>query len=231
MKILQQCTDNNQGNNNHSCKNELLLWKNWVVIPATNSLIQLILNEYHDNTIGGHSGVTKTVEKYALTSTSQTYRKIKNYVQSCIVCQKAKFENKLSIGLLHPLSIPSQVWEAICMDFIALHPSHDYFVIMVVIDHLSKFAQFIPLKKDFTSKTIVEAFVQHIVKLHGFPKTIVSDRDKVFISRFWQQLLQAQKTKLVMSSTYHLETDDQSKVLNKTLEMYLYCLCYNNLKS
>jgi len=158
------------------------------VIPATSSLTQLILNEYHDNTIGGHSGVAKIVERICYNFYWPNMQKeIKNYVQSCIVCQKAKSENKLPTGLLQPLPIPSQVWEAICIDFItALPPSHDYSVIMVVIDCLSKFAHFIPIKEDFISKTVAEAFVQNIVKLHGFPKTIVLDRDKVFINRFWQ---------------------------------------------
>jgi len=136
-------------------------------------------------------------------------KEIKNYVQSYIVCQRAKSETKFLAGLLHPLPIPSQVWEAICMDFITvLPPSHGYSVIMVVIDRLSNFTHFVPLKEDFNSKSVVEAFVQHIVKLHGFPRTIVSDEDKVFISRFWKQLFQAQGTKLAMSSTYHPETDD-----------------------
>jgi len=145
---------------------------------------------------------------------------------------KAKSENKLPAGLLQLLPIPSQVWEAICMDFItALPPSHGYSVIMVVIDRLSKFAHFLPLKEDFNNKTVAEAFVQNIVKLRGFPKTIVSDRDKVFISRFWQQLFQTQGTKLALSSAYHPETDGQSEVLNKTLEMYLRCLWYDNPQS
>jgi len=81
-------------------------------------------------------------------------------VQSCTVCQKGKSQNKLPAGLLHPLPVPSQVWEAICMDFIiSLPPSHGYSVIMVIIDRLSKFAHFIPLKEDFINKIVVEAFV------------------------------------------------------------------------
>ena len=72
------------------------------------------------------------------------------------------------------------------MDFItALPPANIYTVIMVVVDLLSKFAHFIPLKNDYTNKKVAEAFINHVVKLHGFPKSIVSDRHKVFISHFW----------------------------------------------
>ena len=113
------------------------------------------------------------------------------------------------------------------MDFItALPPANSYTVVMVVVDRLSKFAHFIPLKSDYNSKQVAEAFVNHIVKLHGFPKSIVSDRDKVFISHFWQQLFKLQGTSLAMSSSYHPQTDGQSEVLNKTLEMYLRCFCH-----
>lgn len=87
--------------------------------------------------------------------------------------------------LLQPLPIPSQVWEHIYMDFITTLPhSHNFFVIMVVIDCLIKFAHFIPLKHDFNSKMVVEAFINNIIKLHRFAHSIVSDRDRVFISKF-----------------------------------------------
>jgi len=90
------------------------------------------------------------------------------------------------------------------MDFITSLPlSHGYSNIMVVIDRLSKFAHFIPLKPRFNSKIVAETFIQNIVKLYGFPKTIVSDRDRVFISNFWKQLFKAQGTNLAMSSAYH----------------------------
>lgn len=75
------------------------------------------------------------------------------------------------------------------MDFITgLPPSKGYSVIMVVVDWLSKYGHFVPLRNTFTSQQVADAFISNVVKLHGLPKTIVSDRDKVFISHFWQQL-------------------------------------------
>ena len=72
------------------------------------------------------------------------------------------------------------------MDFITNLPlSHGYSTIMVVIDRLSKFEHFIPLKPGFTNKSVANAFIQDIVKLYGFPKSIVLDRDRVFINSFW----------------------------------------------
>jgi hypothetical protein len=102
---------------------------------------------------------------------------------------------------------------------------------MVVVDRLTKYAHFIPLKADYSSKVVAEVFMNQIVKLHGIPKSIVSDRDKVFTSSFWQNLFKLQGTTLAMSSAYHPQSDGQSEILNKCLEMYLRCFTYENPKS
>ncbi|WVZ00354.1 hypothetical protein V8G54_026423 [Vigna mungo] len=160
------------------------------------------------------------------------HKQIRDYVLNCTICQQAKTATTLPAGLLQPLPVPSQIWEQICMDFItALPPAQGYSVIMVVIDRLSKFVHFLPLKHDFSSQQVAETFVQHILKLHGFPRSIISDRDKIFISKFWQQLFKLQGTTLSMSSAYHPQTDGQSEILNKTLEMYLRCYCFDNPKN
>ncbi|MED6210333.1 hypothetical protein PIB30_118622 [Stylosanthes scabra] len=156
---------------------------------------------------------------------------IRSHVLSCKTCQQAKVENRVPAGLLKPLPIPAQVWEDISMDFIvSLSNSAGFSVILVVVDRLTKYAHFIPLKHDFTSKVVAETFINQIVKLHGFPRSIVSDRDRVFISKFWQQLFHLQGTQLAMSSAYHPQTDGQSEVCNRTLEMYLRCFCSEHLK-
>jgi len=188
------------------------------VIPQNNNLISII---------------AKTLDRIS----SNFYwphmqSQIREHVLSCAICQQAKTETKLPDGLLHPLPIPVQVWEDISMDFIvSLPPARGFSMIMVVVDRLTKYAHFVPLKHDFDSRYVAENFVQNIVKLHGFPKSIVFDRDKIFISRFWQQLFKLHGTKLAMSSAYYPLMDGQSEMLNKTLEMYLRCFCYDNPKS
>ncbi|PNY16670.1 Ty3/gypsy retrotransposon protein [Trifolium pratense] len=98
------------------------------------------------------------------------------------------------------------------------------------IDRLSKYSHFVALKSDYTSKSVAEAFMLNIAKLHGIPKSIVSDRDKVFTSGFWQNLFKRQGTSLAMSTAYHPQTDGQSEALNKCLEMYLRCFTFQNPK-
>jgi hypothetical protein len=157
---------------------------------------------------------------------------IYHYVQSCGVCQQAKTANTVPAGLLQPLPIPSQVWEDVAMDFITGLPlSFGFTTILVVIDRLSKYAHFFPMKIDYSSKSVAEIFMHNIVKLHGMPKSIVSDRDKVFTSSFWQHLFKLQGTSLAMSSAYHPQSDGQSEALNKAVELFLRCFTFHNPKS
>ncbi|CAJ2662565.1 unnamed protein product [Trifolium pratense] len=185
-----------------------------MVIPPKATLIQQILEEFHTSPIGGHAGMTRTLARIK----SQFYwsamkKDIFDYVQNCLVCQQAKTTNTLPAGLLQPLPIPSQVWEDIAMDFITGLPlSFGYTTIMVVVDRLTKYAHFIAMKTDYTSKSVAEAFMHNVVKLHGMPKSIVSDRDKVFTSTFWQHLFKLQGTTLAMTSAYHPQSDGQTEL-------------------
>lgn len=77
------------------------------------------------------------------------------------------------------------MWEDIAIDFIAgFLPSHGYTTIMVVVDCLTKYAHFMALKFGYTSKSVAKTFMNNVIKLHDMPKSIVSDRDKVFTSAF-----------------------------------------------
>ena len=100
-----------------------------------------------------------------------------------------KYQALSPLGLLQPLPIPHQIWDNLTMDFIeGLPKSNGYDAILVVVDRLSKYAHFSPLKHPFTAKTVVALFVKDIVRLHDIPRTIISDRDKVFLSHFWTEL-------------------------------------------
>ncbi|MCH79693.1 Ty3/gypsy retrotransposon protein [Trifolium medium] len=228
VHIMKACQQKEENYKLFTIRDGLLLWKDKLVIPNNPDMIQKILTEFHTSHIGGHAGISRTLARIQ----AQFYWKhmredIKNYVQKCIICQQAKSLTSKPAGLLQPLPIPTQVWEDIAMDFITGLPNSSGFtVIMVVIDRLTKYSHFIPQKSDYTSKSVAEAFMSNIAKLHGIPKSIVSDRDKVFTSAFWQHLFKLQGTTLAMSTTYHPQTDGQSEILNKCLEMYLRCFTF-----
>jgi hypothetical protein len=89
---------------------------------------------------------------------------VKEFLRSCDVCQWYKTDSMRPTGLLQPLSILERVWTDISMDFIeGLPPSSGYTVVLVVVDRLSKYAHFVPIKHLYTAATVAQAFVSHIV--------------------------------------------------------------------
>ncbi|XP_057986604.1 uncharacterized protein LOC131171153 [Hevea brasiliensis] len=186
-------------------KNGLIFFKNRVVIPPQSDLPTQLLQEFHDSPSGGHSGVLRTFKRIAQQFYWPHMRlQIQKYIAACSVCQKNKSATTLPAGLLQPLPIPHQVWDDIAMDFIdGLPPSSGKTSVLVVIDRLSKYAHFLPLSHPYSAKVIAELFVNGVVKYHGMPRSIVSDRDPIFMSHFWREFFKLSGTQLNMSSSYH----------------------------
>ena len=92
---------------------------------------------------------------------------------------------------LQPLPIPDLVWTDISMDFIeGMSPSKGKSIILVVVDRLTKYAHFCAMRSPYTTASIAQVFIENIVKLHEMPRSIVSDRDRIFTSKFWTELFQ-----------------------------------------
>ncbi|XP_021719086.1 uncharacterized protein LOC110686805 [Chenopodium quinoa] len=104
---------------------------------------------------------------------------IKQHIKHCTVCQQYKYDAAAYPGILQPLPLPEQIWEEVTMDFIeGLPNSQGRQFIMVVVDRLSKYAYFIALSHPYYALKVARAYLDHVFKLHGFPKSIISDRDK-----------------------------------------------------
>jgi len=105
---------------------------------------------------------------------------VKEFLKACDVCQRFKSDCMKPAGLLQPLPIPTTIWIDISMDFIeGLPPSNGYIVIMVVVDRLTKYAHFTALKHPFTVATVAKVFIANVVRLHGIPASIVTDRQSI----------------------------------------------------
>lgn len=109
------------------------------------------------------------------------------------------------------------------MDFIVSLPptkrKHD--AILVIVDRLTKMAHFIPTRTSVTAKEVAVLFLEHIFKLHGLPRKIISDRDARFTGHFWQALFESLGTEIALSTAFHPQTDGLTERMNRTLKQAL----------
>ena len=114
---------------------------------------------------------------------------------------------------LQPLAIPEWRWECIAYDFVSGLPKtrnhHD--AIWVIVDRLTKAAHFIPIRMDFTLEKLARLNILEIVRYHGVPREIVSDRDSRFTSKFWGAVQKALGTHLSFCTAFHSQTEGQSE--------------------
>jgi len=141
-------------------------------------------------------------------------------VAKCLVCQQVKAEHQRPAGLLQPLPIPKWKWEHVAMDFVtALSRSpKGNNAVWVVVDRLTKSAHFIPFRVGQSTELLADKYMREIVRLHGVPVSIVSDRDTRFRSCFWESLQERLGTRLKFSTSYHPEIDGQSEWTIQILE-------------
>jgi len=192
-------------------------------VPLFGNLRRELLKECHDFQWAGHPGVHHTL---ALTEENYYWPRMRNdveaYVKTCFVCQQDKTEQRVPAGLLEPLPILEQPWENISMDFIiGLPKSEGCNIIMVVVDWFSKYGIFILAPAKCPAEIATLLFLRHVVKYWGLPKTIVSDRHGRFTGRFWTTLFKFMGSDLSFSTSFHPQTDSQTKRVNGLLEVYL----------
>lgn len=194
-----------------------------VFVQATSTLLPAMLQLAHST---GHEGIQKTLQRLRQDFVIDHDRRlVQEFVRSYTTCQRNKTEALHPAGLLQPLEVPSQVWSDIAMDFIEGLPRvHGKSVILTVVDRFSKHAHFIALSHPYNATFVAKAFFDAIVLLHGFPRSIVSDRDPVFTGHVWRDLFKLAGVQLWMSMAFHPQTDGQSEIVNKTIAMYLRCI-------
>ena len=131
-----------------------------------------------------------------------------------------KVEHQRPAGSLQPLAIPEWKCEHLTMDFVTglLRTLRGNNAIWVIVDQLTKSALFLPMKVNFSMDHLASLYVKEIVRMHGAPVSIVSDRDPCFTSRFWHSLQKALGIKLSFSTAFHLQTNGQSERVIQVLE-------------
>ncbi|KAL4016712.1 hypothetical protein IC575_024369 [Cucumis melo] len=198
-----------------------LLFERRLCVPSDSTVKTELLSEAHSSLFSMHPGSTKMyrdLKRVYLWSNMK--REVAEFFSKCLVCQQVKAPRQKPAGLLQPLSIPEWKWENVSMDFITGLPRtlRGFAVIWVVVDRLTKSAHFVPGKSTYTASKWAQLYMYEIVRLHGVPVSIVSDRDARFTSKFWKGLQTAMGTRLDFSTAFHPHTDGQTKRLNQVLE-------------
>jgi hypothetical protein len=168
-------------------KNDSLWYKDRLYLCKNSQLKQKVLLELDTSLVGGHLGFLKTYHRVKKDFFLDGLKiNVERFLVECLVCQQNKVEKIKTLGLLQPLSIPSQHWKEVSMDFITRLPkSEGKSVIMVIVDIMTKYAHFCALSHPFKSSTVSIAFMEIVQKLHGSPNIIVNDRDPIFTGHFW----------------------------------------------
>ncbi|GJT27828.1 putative reverse transcriptase domain-containing protein [Tanacetum coccineum] len=175
-------------------------------VPLKGEVRTLIMDEAHKSKYSVHPGADKMYydlrDRYWWPGMKKD---IAEYVSKCLTCLKVKAEHQRPSGLLQQPEIPVWKWEGIAMDFVTKLPktSSGLDTIWVIMDRLTKFAHFLPMREDYKMERLARLYLNEIVARHGVPISIISDRDSRFTSRFWQSMQEALGTRLDMSTAYH----------------------------
>jgi transposase InsO family protein len=198
-------------------------------LEVPEELQETIIRQHHDDPVHGHPGIARTMELIQRNYQFKNMKdKIASYIKKCADCQKNKHSTHAQYGESQPMELPSEPWTDISMDFVTGLPlSEDpatgllYDSILVMVDRFSKYAEMVPFRRDYTAVQLAHVVKDRLIRYHGIPKTIVSDRDKLFTSNYWATLMAEIGTKRKLSTAYHPQTDGQTERTNRTMKTYL----------
>ena len=206
-----------------------LLWDDGrLVVPDDAALRTRILAECHDSVTGAHFGRDKTLaavkERFAWDGMAGA---VERYIATCDSCQRNKPSQQATPGLLMPLPIPERPCQSWTQDAVTGLPmtkrGHD--AIQVYVERLCKLKHFAASKKSHGAAELAACFVHTVVRPHGVPESVVSDRDPRFTAHFYAELSKLMGTTLQMSTSRHPQTDGQSEREIRTLVTSLRAFC------
>lgn len=203
----------------------ILRYKGRVMVGRSHDIRMKIMSTIHSSAIRGHSGIhTSYLRGKSIFYWFGMKRDFTEFILACDICKQCKDESLLpwsssTIGGTN-CTLDSSVT--------GLPKSEGKDVIWVIVDRLTKYAHFIALSHPYTAEKLANIYIKQIYKLHGAPKSIVSDRDVAFQSDFWRELFKLQGTKLCMSTAHHPRSDGQTERINRCLETYLRCMVHTH---
>lgn len=196
-----------------------------LVVPRVGTIREDLFKMAHDAL--GHFGADKS---YANLRSAYYWPRMRAelegaYIRGCDACQRNKGTTKRPTGPLHPLPVPEERGDSVAIDFIGPLPEDEgYDCIITMTDRAGADVRIVPTRTDLSAEDFADVFFDRWYCENGLPLEIISDRDKLFISRFWKRLTQLAGVKLGMSTAFHPETDGASERTNKTVNQ---CLRYH----
>ncbi len=186
-------------------------------VPRERPLVSQILIQAHK--IVGHFGDQHTGEYVRRWYWwPRMVKDVREFCRTCEACQRAKGSTQKSKGKLHPLPIPTRPWESIGMDFIGPFPElKGYNYIWVVICWMTSMVHLILVHTRLTATELSWEYLREIVRLHRLPASIVSDQDSKFTSKWWWSLHKIMGAKLLMSTSFHPQTNGQTEQANRSI--------------
>ena len=209
-----------EGSGYHSWKGLVVDDQGRVVIPNDNEIRTLLLSEAHDSPLAGHFGMDKTLEMVQRHWTWKGVQKdVREYVKSCLECQRAKSSTTKPPGELHPI-VPSRPWEILTLDFVVglpEEPSTKFSQVLVLVDKFTKYVLLEPCTQNVTAVQTAQIFVRRIIAEHGVPAVVISDRGPQFTSAVWKEVLKSLGSRVALATTHHPQTDGQTERAIQTL--------------
>ncbi len=211
---------------------EMIEYNESLYVSEDFSVREELLKFHHDDLLARHFDADKISElldrKYYWKS---MIKNIKEYINTCDICQRVKMKRHLSYDKLRSLFRFTNFWKEITMNFItdllfSKWKEIVYDLILVIVDHYMKMMHYLSMKKTLTVIELAELFFEKIALRYEISNDIIINKDYLFISAFWSKICFHMKMKQRLSIIFHSQTDDQTKWQNQTLKHYLriYCL-------
>ncbi|RZC24345.1 Transposon Tf2-6 polyprotein [Glycine soja] len=184
VTLLKAVRDKPHDHLDFRIQDELLLYKGHIWVNKSNSFILLLLEEYHKSPLGDHMGLAKTLSHLQHNFFWNGMKQdVREYILRCSNYQHTKYVTQKPFGLLQTIPPPFSPWEDMALDFITGMPNYQgATVILLVVDHFSKGAHFDMLPTNFIVHRVAWLFIEMVCKLHGFPRSLILDRDSMILA-------------------------------------------------
>ena len=227
--VAQDIIKNIENNMNFEIINEILTFQDLIYVSTR--CRQKMIDDHHKSMIHEHQDSNKIIERiFKIYYFSKMRKQVEDIIRKCDVCICTKHNQHKLYELLKSLSTSNCAWKSIALNFIIkLSKSKKkvtetmYDFILIIINRLIKYKYFLLYKKVTFAEDLTYTFLRMIVANHELSDEIISNRDKLFTSKFWKFLMNQLEIHHKLSTAYYLQTDEQTKRMNQTLKQYLRC--------